>query len=620
VILGQPGDPNRHVPRPVPEIVEDDEYVDFRTYSQKFLDLQLRIQQIRERSAMYPIWAGDVPSIPNSISRKFSELNQQLFALKKCFVSPEEIMLDNTATVIQRFWRAVFQRQLYKKALLSIQNYKMRELSGAHRSLNSWMAQMEYADSRAQQLNSKSVARVSKLSLRYWQKWSEKECVVTNRNEAKAHEQLNRSGDRRHRRAIQIWREIALGPRSSKALKEWRQSMIPVMKRELENQGVAVPMSYIDLVSSYVSIRAHRSFLFNFFLAWHAKVHSKSLRQTLIERQAFVFHKKKLTTTTFKKWITRIRNTKAYLVTPERWAQYIALGRAQHQAKRGRTAAIVAAWHVYSHHQSVLRNRRQFNRRRMMSRSFGGWRATVARHRALKLEGILVWKRHIQDPKVVALRSWRLWALKKRTRRMVGLDLDRSHNAWRNRFIVDCSFGLWQRKLAEREKYRADIDLERRHWKLQATKQDTQLLSALYTRDRDRIAAIETELGDVTAQFVGSEEEVSRLEELSTTWKIALHALKMELMRLGLVVQRCSTPDPPRRRRFSSEDSHDRLSQDDRYAEHTQSRLSHMQTSDRVIGKWVRRNSDPDLSHDIGLVDLKPPLDENVVQLIAVEK
>jgi hypothetical protein len=45
-----------------------------------------------------------------------------------------------------------------------------------------------------------------------------------------------------------------------------------------------------------------------------------------------------------------------------------------------------------------------------------------------------------------------------------------------------------------------------------------------------------------------------------------------------------------------------------------------MQTSDRVIGKWERRNSDPDLSPDLDLVFVKPPLDETVVQLIAIEK
>jgi hypothetical protein len=482
------------------------------------------------------------------------------------------------------------------------------------------MAQMEYADSRARQLHFRGIARVAKQSLRFWQKWSEKESVATNRNESRATEQLNKSRDRRHRRALQIWREIALGPRSWKALKDWRQSMIPVMKRELENQGVPVPMSYTDLVSAYVAIRAHRSFMFNFFLAWHAKVHSKSMRQTVIERNAFLFHKKKLTISTFKKWLTQVRGTKAYLGTPERWAKYVALMRARHFSERSRSTAIMKAWHVRAHNQCILRNRHQFNRHRMMSWSFQGWRTTVLHHRDMKIEAIMRWKRAIQDPKIVAFRAWRMWALRKRTRRMVGLDLDASHEAWRNRFLVENSFGTWQRKLAERENHRADVDLERRQWRLQATKHETQLLSSLYTRDRDRIASIEQELGEVTAQFVASEEEVSRLEEVSTTWKIALHALKMELMRIALVVQRCSTPKPPKRRRFSSEDCSDRLSQDDRYGREAETRLSYMQTSNRVIGKWERRNSDPDLTAELDLVFVKPPLDETVMQLIAIEK
>jgi hypothetical protein len=271
--------------------------------------------------------------------------------------------------------------------------------------------------------------------------------------------------------------------------------------------------------------------MFNFFLAWHSKVHSKSLRQTVIERNAFIFHKKKLTISSFKKWQARVRKTKAFLTTPERWEKYIALVRARHHAKRSRSTAIMRAWHIYAHDQSILRNRNQFNRRRLISRTFTGWRTTVLHHREMKIEAILRWKRAIQDPKIVALRAWRLWALKKRTSKMVGRDLDQSHEAWRNRFILERAFGTWQRRLAERENYLADVDLERRQWKLQASKHDTQLLSGLYTRDRDRIANIETELGEVTAQFVASEEEVSRLEEISTTWKIALHALKMELLR-----------------------------------------------------------------------------------------
>jgi hypothetical protein len=316
----------------------------------------------------------------------------------------------------------------------------------------------------------------------------------------------------------------------------------------------------------------------------------------------------------------RARKTKSYLTTPERWAKYIALMRARHQTKRARSTAIMQAWHVHAHNQSVLRNKRESNRRRLISRSFDNWRTTVVHHRDLRIEAIRCWKRAIQDPTIVAFRAWRLWALKKRTRRLVGRDLDASHEAWRNRFILESTFGTWQRRLADKENYLADVALERRRWRLQATKHDTQLLSSLYTRDRDRISSIETELGEVTGQFVASEEEVSRLEEVSTTWKIALHALKMELMRIALVVQRCSTPKPPKRRRLSSEDYHDRLANDDRYSRETESRLSHMQTSDRVIGKWERRNSDPDLRPDLDIVFINPPLDETIVQLVAVEK
>lgn len=57
---------------------------------------------------------------------------------------------------------------------------------------------MEYADSRAQQKNFRSIARASRVSLRYWQKWSEREAVITSRNEAKAAEQWNRIKYRRN--------------------------------------------------------------------------------------------------------------------------------------------------------------------------------------------------------------------------------------------------------------------------------------------------------------------------------------------------------------------------------------------------------------------------------------
>jgi hypothetical protein len=79
-------------------------------------------------------------------------------------------------------------------------------------------------------------------------------------------------------------------------------------------------------------------------------------------------------------------------------------------------------------------------------------------------------------------------------------------------------------------------------------------LSLVYTRDREKITRIENELIDVTSQFVEREDEVSKLEELCTTWKIALHALKLEFVRLALIMEKCSTARQPKKRRFSNED------------------------------------------------------------------
>lgn len=615
VILGKPGDPNRHHPRPVAAEHAADEYSEFRTYAQHFLDLQLRIQQIRERSAIYPIWASDTPSVPVAISRKFIELNQQLFALKKCFVSPEEIMLDNTALIIQRFWRSVSRRRIMLLAANSIRSYHVRELSGVQRTLNSWMAQMEYADSRAQQLYYRSIARASKLSLRFWQKWAEREAVASNRNESRALEQLGRSREQRQRRFLRLWRDLAMGPRSWKALRDWRQSMIPVMKRELENHAKQIPLAYADLVSAYVAIRTHRSFMFNVFLAWNSKVHSKSLRQTVIERNAFVFYKRTLTGASFRSWITKVRKTKAFLQTPERWAKYVSLMRTRHRAKLARIRVIMARWHRRARNQRVLRQRTTFLRRRRMTTVFGGWRRTVERDRGLKMGAILVWKRMIQDPKIAAVRGWRTWALKRRARKTIRTELDESHTAWQNRRIVDGAFGLWQRRLAGHIGYHVGIELERKRWQLERTKQETQFLSALYARDREKITRIETELIEVTSQFVDREDEVAKLEELCTTWKIALHALKLEFMRLALIVEKCSTARQPKKRRFSNADWSERVSGDDRYGKEARTRLSMMQVSDRVIGKWERRNSDPDLTGDLKTVYMKPPLDEAVIAL-----
>lgn len=94
----------------------------------------------------------------------------------------------------------------------------------------------------------------------------------------------------------------------------------------------------------------------------------------------------------------------------------------------------------------------------------------------------------------------------------------------------------------------------------------------------------------------------------------------MELMRLSIVVQRCSAPRPRKHRRFSDEDFHDRLKNDDRYGQETRSRLSMMKAGDRIIGKWERRNSDPGFDEDLDMVNLNPPLDENIVQLQSIDK
>lgn len=620
IILGRPGDPNRHLPRPIKDDTPEDDYVNFKNYESEYLDLQIRIKQIRDKSAMYPIWASDTPAMPNSISRKFNELNQQLFSLKKCFVSPEEIMLDNTATIIQRFWRTIFQKQVYLKAVQSIKSYKLRELAGAHRTLNSWIAQMEYADSRAQQINFRSIARISKVALRYWQKWSEREAIITNRNESRATEQWNKSRDKRNHLILQTWRDISIGPRSRKALQAWRESMIPVMKRDLELRRIPVPPEYIDLVAAYVSLRAKRSFLFNVFLAWHTKFHSKSLRQTVVERNAYVFHKKKLQTSTFRFWLNRVRETKEYLKTPEKWEKYIALARARHSAKISQISLIVHKWHDYSRIQGVLRKRTQFAKTKLLQNTFKSWQKTVIRHRELKLKTIITWKQAIQDPKIAVFRKWNMYTIKKKTQRIMKQQMMESNIQWRNRTLLEKSFEKWQKRAADESNFRAALALEKKNWELQATKQRTTLLSTSYAKEREKIASIETELGDVTQKFVSSEEELSRLEEVSTTWKIALHAMKMELMRLSIVVQKCQSPKPIKQRRFSDEDFHDRLKNDDRYNQETRSKMSMMRIGDRVIGKWKRRNSDTDYDEELDMVNLNPPLDENIVQLLQIDK
>jgi hypothetical protein len=56
----------------------------------------------------------------------------------------------------------------------------------------------------------------------------------------------------------------------------------------------------------------------------------------------------------------------------------------------------------------------------------------------------------------------------------------------------------------------AHVDLEDRHLRLQEIKHDTQLLNG-FTR------AIETEIWEVSAQFVANEEDASRIAEVLTT-------------------------------------------------------------------------------------------------------
>ena len=617
---GGPGDPNRRVNRSVKEEEAEDEYLSFRDYSTQFIDLQLRIQQIREKSAMYPIWAGDTPSIPKSIQKRFNELNQQLFSLRKCFVSPEEIMLDNTATVIQRFWRATNQRKLYKKALEGIRSYKARELTAAHRTLNSWMAQMEYTDSRAQQLSFRSVARTAKVALRYWQKWAEREAVFTNRFESRALENYAKLRDRRYKRMLMEWCDIAMGPRSRKALNAWRQSMIPVMKKQLEMKKLTVPQKYTQLVAAYVALKAQRSFMFNVFMAWHTKYHTKSLKQTIIERNAFIFHKKKLQQWAIRHWAERVKKTQEYLKTPEKWKLYISISRSQHTTRVSYIQKIISKWRNYARIQNILKKRSVLHRKKLAKQSFLEWRKITARNIELKMQSIMIWKKSIQNPKLAVLRAWNLYTIKRKTKKQVKDQVQISNEQWKNRILLEKAFGKWQLKAAEQRHFSKSVELEKQRWQLQKVKQRTTFLSGSYAKEREKIAEIEDSLGEITQQFVSSEEELAKLEETTTTWKIALHAMKMELMRLAIVFQKCSKPKVAKRRRYSDEDYYDRLKNDDRYNQTTRSILSQMKTGDRVISKWERRNSDPDIDINTEIVNLNPPLDDNVIQLLSLDK
>lgn len=616
---GKPGDPNRHAPRPVKEEKKQDEFFDFQDYDRQYNELKLRIEAIREKSKMYPIWANDTPSVPSSLARKFGDLNTQLFNLKKCFVSPEQIMVNNTAQIIQKLFRAKRRKDLYKKALKSIQSYKTRELAECHRNLNSWLAQMEFADSRAMQLRFRGISKVSKYASKQWLKWAEREAFAANRIEVKAAEMAQRFAKQRNQNAAIQWREIATGKRSRKAMAQWRTSMVPKMKSELERSGREAPSQYTPLVSAYIEMRAQRSFVFNYFIAWHARVHSKSLRETVGDRNAALLFKKHVMTRTFKFWINNVRQTKNFLGTKEKWSRYIALSRAQHKAHLAVVSELVTGWHSYARNRVIIRKRRATMNHKLSVLSFDFWKKTTDRHREMKLAAVEIWKRHIQDPKIAIFRKWHVYAIRKKTQHEVSTRLLESSIQWNERKLLDTSFAKWQLRYSQNKSNIAAKALEKRKWDLQSTKQATTVLSGQYAKEREKIAAIESNLGDVTSAFIETEDEITKLEEITTTWKIALHAMKMEYIRLATAVQQCSKPFVRRKRRMSGEDAQSRLADDDRYNQGTESRLDQLQISNRVIGKWQRRNSDPEIDPS-NFVDLKPPLEDNIIQLLQVDK
>ncbi|EAY23008.1 hypothetical protein TVAG_182440 [Trichomonas vaginalis G3] len=616
---GKPGDPNRHAARAIKQDEKQDEFFEFQEYERQYNELRLRIAAIREKSKMYPVWANDNPSIPASLNRKFGDLNQQLFALKKCFVSPEEIMLDNTAALIQRFWRSKLRKNTLRKAMEAIHNYKVRELQQTHRSLNSWLAQMEYSDSRAQQFRFRSISKVSKYASKQWIKWAEREAYQTNRNESKALDLQQKLTEKRHKRALVQWKEIAMGPRSRKAMAKWRTSMVPKMKAELEKVGREAPQEYIPLVSAYVELRNQHSFLFNFFIAWHARFHSKSLRETVSDRNAAILYKKHCLTRTFKFWLTNVRQTKEFLKTKEKWDRYIKLSRSQHQQRMAVVRALVTKWHAYSRDRVILRHKRKSNDEKLTRGTFIAWKDTTQKHREMKMKAIEMWKRHIQDPKVAVFRKWRIYAIKKRAQHQMDNLLFQSGQQWRARRVLDEAFAKWQLAYGKNKNARAGKALEQRKWYLQSTKQNTTMLSAEYAKEREKIAAIEKNLGDVTTQFIQTEDEIARLEDVTTTWKIALHAMKMEYIRLATIVEKCATSSVRKQRRMSDDDFYERINNDDRYMQGSKSRLNNFKTADRVVGKWERRNSDPEINPQ-EYVDLKPPLDDAIIQLLQLDK
>ena len=616
---GKPGDPNRHPSRLVKVEKKQDEFFDFQEYDRQYNELRLRIEAIRQKSKMYPIWANDSPSIPTSINRKFGDLGQQLFNLKKCFVSPEEIMLDNTASMIQKLVRSKLRKNIFRKAVAAIASYKHRELTDVHRTLNSWVAQMEFADSRAQQFRFRGLSKVSKYASKQWLKWAEREAFLTNRIEAKAAEMAQKFARIQNQNAAIQWKEIATGQRSRKAMAQWRTSMVPKMKQELERTGRDAPQQYIPLVCAYIEMRTERSFLFNFFIAWHARFHSKSLRETVSDRNAALLFKKHVLTRTFKFWLLNVRQTKEFLGTKEKWNRYIALSREQHSAHMSVVRSLVSSWHRYARSRIILRNRRKMLNKRLSKKSFRFWKETTDRHRDMKLRAVEIWKRTIQDPKIAVFRQWHVYAIRKKTQHEMGQKLMDSSLQWYNRKMIEVSFAKWQMRYSLNKNRVAAKALEKRNWDLQATKQATTVLSGQYAKEREKIAAIESNLGDITSQFIKTEDDITKLEEITTTWKIALHAMKMEYIRLATAVEQCATPQSKRRRRMSDEDAHSRLGEDDRYMQGSRTRLSVLQTSDRVVGRWKRRNSDPEIDPD-QYIDLKPPLDDSIIQLLQFDK
>ena len=273
-----------------------------------------------------------------------------------------------------------------------------------------------------------------------------------------------------------------------------------------------------------------------------------------------------------------MRQTKEFLGTKEKWIRYIALSRAQHSAHMSVVRELVSSWHMYARNRVILRKRRQQMNKRLSKLSFTFWKETTNRHRDMKLKVVEIWKRTIQDPKIAVFRQWQVYSIRKRTQHEMANKLMVSSMQWRNRKMLDTSFAKWQMRYSMNKNNIASKALEHKNWDLQTTKQATTVLSGQYAKEREKIAAIESNLGDITSQFIQTEDDITKLEEITTTWKIALHAMKMEYIRLATVVEQCSTPQSKRRRRMSDEDVISRLAEDDRYMQGSKSRLSVLKT------------------------------------------